>query len=59
MIKGRKRKRCGQCGGCTAADCGSCKYCRDKKKFGGPDRLKQSCVKRVCGTFYLIKRIQL
>ena len=42
VITGRKRKRCGKCTGCTITDCGTCKYCKDKKKFGGPDRLKQS-----------------
>ena len=25
-------------------DCGQCKYCLDKKKFGGQDRLKQRCI---------------
>jgi hypothetical protein len=24
-------------------DCGACKYCKDKKKFGGPGKLKQKC----------------
>ena len=48
MYKGKTRKRCGTCSGCTASDCGVCKYCRDKPKYGGPGRLKQSCEKRKC-----------
>ena len=45
----RMRTRCGECDGCTTTeDCGSCKYCRDKKKNGGPGRLKKACIKKVC-----------
>ena len=25
-------------------DCTECKYCLDKKKFGGPGKLKQKCI---------------
>ena len=42
-----KRPRCGTCSGCKS-ECGSCKNCKDKKKFGGPGRRKQACLKRKC-----------
>lgn len=42
------RRRCGVCDNCKQADCGLCMYCRDKPRFGGPGRLKQSCLKRKC-----------
>ena len=45
---GVKRKRCGSCNGCMATDCGGCGNCRDKKKFGGAGKKKQSCLKRRC-----------
>uniref|UniRef100_A0A8C9PXD1 F-box and leucine rich repeat protein 19 n=1 Tax=Spermophilus dauricus TaxID=99837 RepID=A0A8C9PXD1_SPEDA len=28
--------------------CGDCHFCRDMKKFGGPGRMKQSCLLRQC-----------
>ena len=43
-----KQGRCGQCLGCKAPDCAICKFCRDKKKFGGPGKLKKCCVNRHC-----------
>ena len=40
---------CGNCDGCQRKeDCGECKFCRDKPKFGGPNRLKKKCEERVC-----------
>ncbi len=45
---GSKRKRCGECEGCSSDDCGQCKYCRDMKRFGGPGRLKKSCILKKC-----------
>lgn len=42
------RRRCGVCDNCKQADCGLCMYCRDKPRFGGPGKLKQSCLKRKC-----------
>ena len=41
-------RRCGECDNCQQADCGMCKFCKDKPRFGGPGRLKQSCIKRKC-----------
>lgn len=45
-----KWKRCGSCQGCLAKDCMVCKFCRDKKKYGGPGKLKQCCEKKKCIT---------
>ncbi|KAK4299917.1 hypothetical protein Pmani_027846 [Petrolisthes manimaculis] len=46
---GRKRKGCGECDGCQVVeDCSQCRFCRDKAKFGGPNRLKQVCVYKRC-----------
>lgn len=46
---GRKRKGCGDCEGCQVLDdCGACRFCRDKAKFGGPNRLKQVCKHKRC-----------
>ncbi|XP_065917927.1 CXXC-type zinc finger protein 1-like [Dysidea avara] len=51
--KGKKRQGCGQCEACTKADCGKCRYCLDKKKFGGKERLKQCCVHRKCRKIHI------
>lgn len=40
--------RCGECEFCTRMDCGKCIYCKDKPKFGGPNKMKQTCIKREC-----------
>ena len=32
--------------GTTADDCGTCAMCRDKTKFGGPNRVKKPCLAR-------------
>ena len=38
-----------ECPGCkTVIDCGTCKYCKDKRKFGGPGIKKKGCEKRKC-----------
>lgn len=44
----RRRTRCRKCEACIRDDCGSCRTCKDMKKFGGPGRMKQSCLLRVC-----------
>ena len=39
----------GDCEGCLReGDCGHCRFCKDMRKFGGPGRLKQKCIKRQC-----------
>ena len=42
------RTRCKECDPCLAQDCGECVNCLDKPKFGGPNKKKQTCVKRKC-----------
>lgn len=44
----RRRVRCRKCKACLQGECGMCHYCRDMKKFGGPGRMKQSCILRQC-----------
>ena len=45
----RNRVFCGDCPGCLKNDdCGQCRYCRDKTKFGGLNRLRQKCLHRRC-----------
>ena len=41
-------RRCGLYENCLQTDCGKCKFCKDKPRFGGPGKLKQSCIKRKC-----------
>uniref|UniRef100_A0A8C4F409 [histone H3]-dimethyl-L-lysine(36) demethylase n=1 Tax=Dicentrarchus labrax TaxID=13489 RepID=A0A8C4F409_DICLA len=40
--------RCKRCEACMRPECGDCNFCRDMKKFGGPGKLKQTCVLRQC-----------
>ena len=44
----RKHKHCGECANCKRDDCGACKFCKDKTKFGGPNRKRQSCELKQC-----------
>ncbi|XP_058237611.1 lysine (K)-specific demethylase 2Aa isoform X2 [Hemibagrus wyckioides] len=44
----RRRVRCKRCEACLRPECGECNFCRDMKKFGGPGKLKQTCVLRQC-----------
>ncbi|KAK3599372.1 hypothetical protein CHS0354_036378 [Potamilus streckersoni] len=44
----RRRTRCKKCEPCTRTDCGECNFCKDMKKYGGPGRMKQSCISRQC-----------
>ena len=46
--KTHKFVSCKRCAGCRTENCGKCHYCLDMTKFGGPNKLKQKCVKRVC-----------
>jgi len=41
---------CNNCSACLMNDCGSCKFCLDKRKFGGPGKLKKRCEMRQCLT---------
>ncbi|KAL4641716.1 lysine-specific demethylase 2A-like [Arapaima gigas] len=44
----RRRVRCKRCTACLRKECGNCNYCKDMRKFGGPGRLKQTCILRQC-----------
>lgn len=44
----RRRVRCKRCAACRRRECGSCQFCHDMRKFGGPGRMKKSCVMRQC-----------
>lgn len=44
----RRRTRCRKCEACLRSECGECHFCKDMKKFGGPGRMKQSCIMRQC-----------
>lgn len=47
-VNSSKQRRCGECQGCKTPDCAICKFCKDKRKFGGPGKLKKRCIKRNC-----------
>ena len=48
--RGRRSTFCGKCDGCFKKDdCGECLFCKDKTKFGGPNKLRKKCAERVCG----------
>ncbi|GLD74165.1 lysine-specific demethylase 2A [Lates japonicus] len=44
----RRRVRCKRCAACCRKECGTCQYCHDMRKFGGPGRMKKSCIMRQC-----------
>ncbi|KAM6924219.1 lysine-specific demethylase 2A isoform 2-T2 [Xenentodon cancila] len=44
----RRRVRCKRCAACRRKECGTCQYCHDMRKFGGPGRMKKSCIMRQC-----------
>ena len=43
-----KNLACNQCEPCKRDECGECLNCKDKAKFGGPNKRKLRCVKRTC-----------
>ncbi|XP_061122705.1 histone-lysine N-methyltransferase 2B isoform X3 [Syngnathus typhle] len=46
---GVRSRRCGTCRGCLVdTDCAKCTNCRDKPKFGGPNKRRQCCIYRRC-----------
>ncbi|GFO20575.1 cxxc-type Zinc finger protein 1 [Plakobranchus ocellatus] len=50
--KNRTTHRCGDCSACNRSDdCGRCDYCKDMKKFGGSNKLKQTCRLRQCTSY--------
>ena len=44
---GARKEKCA-CSGCFTPDCGVCKYCVDMKRFGGPGKKRQRCLRRKC-----------
>lgn len=49
-VRIRNNYFCGACDGCLRKeDCAECRFCKDKPKFGGPNKLKKKCMERVCG----------
>ena len=46
--RGGKATPCRACPACIRPDCEVCVYCKDKKHFGGPGKLKQRCKERKC-----------
>lgn len=40
---------CGECEPCRRnEDCAQCDFCKDMKKFGGPNKIRQKCRLRQC-----------
>ncbi|XP_048584367.1 CXXC-type zinc finger protein 1 isoform X2 [Nematostella vectensis] len=47
--KVRSSRKCGVCIACvTTVDCGVCDFCKDMRKFGGPNKMRQKCRQRQC-----------
>lgn len=45
----RSARMCGECEPCMRTeDCGLCDFCKDMKKFGGPNKIRQKCRLRQC-----------
>ena len=40
---GIRRHPCKECSNCLVPDCRRCVFCRDKKRYGGKNKLKQKC----------------
>ncbi|XP_046395583.1 CXXC-type zinc finger protein 1-like isoform X2 [Ischnura elegans] len=50
--KSKSSRRCGECIACyRTEDCGRCDFCKDMRKFGGPNRIRQKCRQRQCLNF--------
>ncbi|XP_061745155.1 CXXC-type zinc finger protein 1-like isoform X1 [Nerophis ophidion] len=45
----RSARMCGECNACLRTrDCATCDFCKDMKKFGGPNKIRQKCRLRQC-----------
>ncbi|XP_064633225.1 CXXC-type zinc finger protein 1-like isoform X2 [Lineus longissimus] len=50
--KKKSTRRCGECMACSkTTDCGRCDFCKDMKKFGGLNKIRQKCRLRQCLNF--------
>ncbi|XP_076469080.1 CXXC-type zinc finger protein 1-like isoform X1 [Babylonia areolata] len=48
----KSSRRCGECTAChIKQDCGRCDFCKDMRKFGGPNKIRQKCRLRQCKNF--------
>lgn len=48
----KSSRRCGECTAChIKQDCGRCDFCKDMRKFGGPNKIRQKCRLRQCQNF--------
>lgn len=48
----KSTRRCGECTACyRTEDCGRCDFCKDMRKFGGPNKIRQKCRQRQCLNF--------
>uniref|UniRef100_A0A672YZE9 CXXC-type zinc finger protein 1 n=1 Tax=Sphaeramia orbicularis TaxID=375764 RepID=A0A672YZE9_9TELE len=49
LIVKRSVRMCGECEPCRRTeDCAQCDFCKDMKKFGGPNKIRQKCRFRQC-----------
>ena len=42
----KSKNQCGCCDACMVDDCGKCRNCLDMKRFGGPWKIRQTCLNR-------------
>uniref|UniRef100_A0A8C5CCL3 CXXC finger protein 1b n=1 Tax=Gadus morhua TaxID=8049 RepID=A0A8C5CCL3_GADMO len=61
--RGSKVKRsvrmCGECEPCKkTVDCAQCDFCKDMKKFGGPNKIRQKCRFRQCVVRARVSRLK-
>lgn len=48
---------CGECDACLRTDdCGQCDFCKDMKKFGGPNKIRQKCRMKQCAVRARVSR---
>uniref|UniRef100_H2MZ85 CXXC-type zinc finger protein 1 n=1 Tax=Oryzias latipes TaxID=8090 RepID=H2MZ85_ORYLA len=49
QVTKRSARMCGECDACLRTeDCTMCDFCKDMKKFGGPNKIRQKCRLRQC-----------
>ncbi|KAK3612011.1 hypothetical protein CHS0354_021686 [Potamilus streckersoni] len=50
----KSTRRCGNCIACHRnEDCGRCDFCKDMRKYGGPNKIRQKCRLRQCVNYGL------